>query len=67
MKRTIYVRMFTDSEFTNYRHEAQSFVDKRLALPTLRQAAALKPEHRWELIPVEESSGVVYLVGGRPP
>jgi hypothetical protein len=58
--------MFTDSEFTNYRHESQSFVDKRLAGPTLEKAASIKPDHSWELVPVEETCGIVYLVGGRP-
>ncbi|HWO28972.1 MAG TPA: hypothetical protein VNO32_09250 [Candidatus Acidoferrum sp.] len=63
---TIYVRRSFDRafEFTSDKEDAQDFVHKRLAVPTLRTAAAIKAEYRWDLIPSEQTSGTVYVVAG---
>lgn len=67
MKRTIYVKRSFERpgiEFTSNKREAMDFVHKRLAAPTLAAAAELKPEHQWDLIPVEQTGGTVYVVTG---
>jgi hypothetical protein len=64
----IYVRRSFDRPFgfTSDKEDAQDFVHKRLAVPTLRTAADIKPDYRWDLIPSEQTGCTVYVVAGVP-